>query len=150
MTPAETVKVTIFNQTYNLRSVSGAEHVREIAGLVDERMRLIASHLSTHDISKLAILTAMNIADEMQNLKAQFALEIEQLLLHASSSEIENRKDDEQPEGQRASWFDEIFEADVPVKANAQRLSSQVSAKLQSLRRNEPPRPIIEETEDQT
>ena len=150
MTPAETVKVTIFNQTYNLRSIGGADHVREIAGLVDERMRLIASHLSTHDISKIAILTALNIADEMQNLKAQFAVEIEQLLSDAAGNRTDNGKDDRRPEDAKASWFDEIFEADVPVKDKAQRLSSQVSAKLQSLRRNETPRPIIEETEEQT
>lgn len=150
MTPAETVKVTIFNQTYSLRSTGGAEHIREIAGMVDERMKQIASHLSTHDISKIAILTALNIADEMQNLKAQFAVEIEQLLTRPASESSADGKDDQQPEDKRASWFDEIFEADVPVKDNAQRLSSQVSAKLKSLRRNETPRPSIEETEDQT
>ena len=150
MTPAESVKVTIFNQTYSLRSVGGAEHIREIASMVDERMKQIASHLSTHDISKIAVLTALNIADEMQNLKAQFAVEIEQLLSRPASEKVADRKDDQPTEDERASWFDEIFEADVPVKDKAQRLSSQVSAKLQSLRRNETPRPSIEETEDQT
>ena len=148
MTPAETVKVTIFNQTYSLRSVGGAEHIREIASMVDERMKQIASHLSTHDISKIAVLTALNIADEMQNLKAQFAVEIEQLLTRAASEKVADKKDDQPSEDARASWFDEIFEADVPVKDKAQRLSSQVSAKLQSLRRNETPKPSIEETED--
>jgi cell division protein ZapA len=145
---AETVKVTIFNQTYSLRSAGGDEHIREIASMVDERMKQIASHLSTHDISKIAVLTALNIADEMQNLKAQFAIEIEQLLKRPASDKVAERKDDQQPEDARASWFDEIFEADVPVKDKAQRLSSQVSAKLQSLRRNETPKPSIEETED--
>jgi cell division protein ZapA len=151
MTPAETVKVTIFNQTYSLRSAGGADHVREIASLVDERMKHIAAQLTTHDISKIAILVALNIADEMQSLKAQFAVEIEELLARASRGEGDERKNDRQPEDERASWFDEIFEAEIPVKDQAQRLSSQVAAKLQSLRKSETQRPAIEETtEDQT
>jgi len=151
MTPAETVKVTIFNQTYNLRSAGGAEHVREIAGLVDERMRHIASQLTTHDIAKIAILVALNMADEMQTLKAQFAVEIEELLRRTSGGEVDQKKNERQPVDERASWFDEIFEAEIPVKDQAQRLSSQVAAKLQSLRRSETQRPGIEETtEDKT
>ena len=151
MTPAETVKVTIFNQTYNLRSAGGAEHVREIASLVDERMRQIAAQLTTHDIAKIAILVALNIADEMQSLKAQFAVEIEELLTRTSASEGDQKKNDRRPEDERGSWFDEIFEAEIPVKDQAQRLSSQVAAKLQSLRRSETQRPSIEETtEDQS
>jgi cell division protein ZapA len=151
MTPAETVKVTIFNQTYSLRSAGGAEHVREIASLVDERMRHIASQLTTHDIAKIAILVALNIADEMQTLKAQFAVELEEMLTRTSGGEVDQKKSDRQPDDERASWFDEIFEAEIPVKDQAQRLSSQVAAKLQSLRRSETQRPAIEETtEDQT
>ncbi len=158
MTPAETVKVTIFNQTYSLRSAGGAEHVRHIASLVDERMKQIAAQLTTHDISKIAILVALNIADEMQTLKAQFAVEIEELLSRApqsegikSKSEGVERKDARPPVDERASWFDEIFEAEIPVKDQAQRLSSQVAAKLQSLRKSETQRPAIEENmEDQT
>jgi cell division protein ZapA len=151
MTPAETVKVTIFNQTYSLRSAGGAEHVRQIASLVDERMKQIAAQLTTHDIAKIAILVALNIADEMQSLKAQFAVEIEELLTRTTDSEGVERKNDRQPGDERASWFDEIFEAEIPVKDQAQRLSSQVAAKLQSLRKSETQRPAIEETtEDQT
>ena len=150
MTPAETVKVTIFNQTYSLRSINGAEHVREIATLVDERMKQIAAQLTTHDIAKIAILVALNIADEMQSLKAQFAVELEELLTRTSGGEVDKRKGERQPEDERASWFDEIFEAEIPVKDQAQRLSSQVAAKLQSLRRSETQRPAIEETDEQS
>ena len=148
MPPAETVKVTIFNQTFSLRSAGGVEHVREMASLVDERMKQIASQITTHDVSKIAILAALNIADEMQNLKAQFAVEIEQMLTRAPGNQADEKKNDAQPEGERGSWFEEIFDAEVSPKDKAQRLSSQVSAKLKSLRKNETPRPSIEETED--
>ena len=147
MPTAETVQVTIFNQTYSLRSAGGAEHIREIARLVDERMRQIASHLTTHDVSKLAILVALNIADEMQSLKGRYESEIEEMLKRPSGDKGEGDNDDPQSP-QRATWFDEIFDADISPKDKAQRLSSQVSDKLKSLRRNETPRPGIEETED--
>ncbi|MBA3765739.1 MAG: cell division protein ZapA [Acidobacteria bacterium] len=148
MSSANSVEVTIFDQTYNLRSTGDAEHIREVAGLVDERMKQIASQITTYDVSKIAILAALNIADEMQNLKAQFAVEVEQILTRASVNQVDEKTNDAQPEGERATWFDEIFEAEISPKDKAQRLSSQVSAKLKSLRKTETPRPSIEETED--
>lgn len=149
MPSAETVQVTIFNQTYSLRSISGAEHVRGIASLVDERMKQMASHITTHDVSRIAVLVALNIADEMQNLKARYESEIERLL-NGSSAETgdEGQSDAQLPESARGSWFEEIFDADMPARERPERLSSQVSAKLQSLRKTETREPSIEETED--
>lgn len=148
MSSANSVEVTIFDQIYNLRSTGDAEHIREIADLVDKRMKQIASQITTHDVSKIAILAALNIADEMQNLKAQFAVEIEQKLTRASVNQVDEKKNDAQPDGERASWFEEIFDAEISPKEKTQRLSTQVSAKLKSLRKNETPRPAIEETEE--
>ncbi|HEX8920782.1 MAG TPA: cell division protein ZapA [Pyrinomonadaceae bacterium] len=149
MPSAETVLVTIFNQTYSLRSVSGAEHVRGIARLVDERMRQIASHITTHDVSRIAVLVALNIADEMQNLKARYESEIERL---SNPSAIDKDEVDARNAGlrenARGSWFDEIFEADMPARDRTERLSSQISAKLQSLRKNEIQESGIGEAED--
>jgi cell division protein ZapA len=149
MPSAETVQVTIFNQTYSLRSISGAEHVRGIAQLIDERMKQVASHITTHDVSRIAVLVALNIADEMQNLKARYESEIERLSNPSSNDkdEVENATV-QLPENTRGSWFDEIFDADMPVRDRTERLSSQISAKLQSLRKNEPQEPGIEESED--
>ena len=149
MPSAETVQVTIFNQTYSLRSLSGAEHVMEIASLVDERMKQIASHITTHDVSRIAILVALNIADEMKSLKAQYESEIERLLKGSSveTTDVEDHST-QSPEGERASWFDEIFDADAQPKDRAERLSSKISAKLQALRKNETPEPGIDVSED--
>jgi cell division protein ZapA len=148
MPSAETVQVTIFNQTYSLRSLSGAEHVMEIASLVDERMKQIASHITTHDVSRIAILVALNIADEMKSLKAQYESEIERILKGSSVETTVEDNNARLPEGERASWFDDIFEADVQPKDRAERLSSKISAKLQSLRKNETPEPGIDVSED--
>jgi cell division protein ZapA len=149
MPSAETIQVTIFNQTYSLRSISGAEHVREIASQVDERMKQIAAHITTHDVSRIAILVALNIADEMKNLKARYESEIERLLQGpAVDAGDAGHNDIHLPESAKGSWFDEIFEAEMPPRDRPERLSSQVSAKLQSLRKNEAREPGREETED--
>jgi cell division protein ZapA len=148
MPSAETVQVTIFNQTYSLRSISGAEHVRGIAHLVDERMKQIAAQITTHDVSRIAILVALNIADEMQSLKAQYESEIERLSNPSSNQKADEDSNAQLPESARGSWFDEIFEADMPARDRTERLSTQISAKLQSLRKNETHEPGVEETED--
>lgn len=152
MPSAETVQVTIFNQTYSLRSTSGAEHVKDIASQVDERMRLIASHITTHDVSRIAVLVALNIADEMQNLKAHYESEIERLLSGAPDAALDDEgskmSEAQLPERARGSWFEEIFDSDMPTTERPERLSSQVSAKLQSLRKTEPRDPNADKTED--
>jgi cell division protein ZapA (FtsZ GTPase activity inhibitor) len=137
--PSETIEVIIFNQTYRLRSKTDKEHVEQIARLVDERMRQISSQLTTHDISKIAVLAALNIADEMQNLRNYYEKEIEPLLSKSDADQEETeRAGDERESNKSQSWFEDFFEAKVETKNREERLSSQVSAKLQSLR---PPNP---------
>lgn len=131
----EVVEVTIFNQTYRLRSKTDKEHIQQIANLVDERMRQISSQITTHDALKIAILTALNIADEMQNLRNYYENEIQPLLSESSNQEKAVRED--KPESSKAqSWFEDFFEAKVETKNREERLSSQVSAKLKSLRQS--------------
>lgn len=68
--PAQTVKVEIYNQTYNIRSRDGdTEHIRKLAAFVDGRMREIASGTLTVDSLRLAILAALNIADELHQMR---------------------------------------------------------------------------------
>jgi cell division protein ZapA len=150
MSSAESIEVTIFNQTYSLRSMSGGEHVRRIATLVDERMRQIASSITTHDVSKIAILAALNIADEMQSLKALYEAETEQATSALASGQEDGATGRQSENGGGGpSWFDDIFDADVaPARDRGTRLSSQVAAKLQSLRRNDAPSPPPEDGED--
>lgn len=78
--PAESVRVNIFGQTYSLRSAGGGERVLRVAELVDERMREIASHLAVHDAAKVAVLAALNLADELELVREHYEREIESLL----------------------------------------------------------------------
>ena len=134
----EAIEVTIFNQTYRLRSRTDQEHVREVARLVDERMRQISFQVTTHDVVKIAVLTALNIADEMQNLRNYYEQEVQPLLSRSSENQEEVEKEgasgSEPASDQPPSWFEDFFEAKVETKGREKRLSSQVSAKLQSLR----------------
>lgn len=62
------VRVEIFDQTYNLRG-SDSEYIQKLAEYVDTRMRQIAQQTSTIDSLRLAVLAALNIADELHVLK---------------------------------------------------------------------------------
>jgi cell division protein ZapA (FtsZ GTPase activity inhibitor) len=131
----ETLDVSIFNQTYRLRSKTNKARILQVAQLVDERMRLISSQMTTHDISKIAVLAALNIADEMQNLRNYYENEIQPLLSKLPEHQEAAQKDETKNEAEsNKSWFEDFFEAKVETKSREERLSSQVSAKLQSLR----------------
>jgi cell division protein ZapA len=57
------VRVEIFDQAYNLRG-SDAEYILKLAEYVDAKMRAVASATNTIDTVRLAVLAALNIADE--------------------------------------------------------------------------------------
>jgi cell division protein ZapA len=58
------VTVEIYDQTYYL-SGQDAGHIRSLAELVDARMRAVAAHGSTVDSLRVAVLAALNLADEL-------------------------------------------------------------------------------------
>jgi len=64
-----TIRVEIYNQTYNFRSDGDSEYVIGLAEFVDRRMREISSGTLTVDSLKVAILAALHIADELHRLK---------------------------------------------------------------------------------
>src|SRR6202161_1105895 len=62
------VRVEIFDQAYNLRG-SDAEYISKLAEDVDSKMRAVAEATNTIDTVRLAVLAALNIADEYHLLK---------------------------------------------------------------------------------
>jgi cell division protein ZapA len=64
-----TIRVEIYNQTYNIRSDGDGEYITQLAEFVDSRMREISSGTLTVDSLKVAILAALHIADELHRLK---------------------------------------------------------------------------------
>ena len=57
------VRVEIFDQAYNLRGTD-AEYILKLAEYVDSKMRAVAEATNTIDTVRLAVLAALNIADE--------------------------------------------------------------------------------------
>ena len=62
------VRVEIYDQAYNLRG-SDPDHISQLAEFVDGKMRTVAMHSATVDSLRLAVLAALNIADEYLLLK---------------------------------------------------------------------------------
>ncbi|MFQ5768600.1 MAG: cell division protein ZapA [Acidobacteriota bacterium] len=70
MTGEETrVQVEIHGGTYTLRGSESPETVRELAALVDGRMAEIAARTNTVDTARVAILAALNLAEELHSLR---------------------------------------------------------------------------------
>ena len=61
----ERVQVEIFGQTYNIKGGDDSAHTRELAAYIDGKMREIQKGTGTIDPLRVAILTAMTIADEL-------------------------------------------------------------------------------------
>jgi cell division protein ZapA len=62
------VRVEIFDQVYNLRG-SDADYILKLAEYVDGKMRAVSQQTATVDSVRLAVLAALNIADEFHLLK---------------------------------------------------------------------------------
>lgn len=58
------VTVEIYDQVYHL-SGQDEEHIRELAARVDSKMRAVAAHGRTVDSLRVAVLAALNLADEL-------------------------------------------------------------------------------------
>ena len=61
---AQCVRVEIHGQYYNLRG-SDAEYFQQLADYVDSKMRAVSQNGTTVDTLRVAVLAALNIADEL-------------------------------------------------------------------------------------
>ncbi len=67
---SSTVTVEIFDQSYRLRG-EDSEYIHQLAAIVDSKMRLVASQGKTVDSLRVAVLAALNIADELARAEAR-------------------------------------------------------------------------------
>ena len=68
---AGAVVVEIYGQVYQLRGTDTA-HIEKLAGIVDGKMRAVSAHGATVDSLRVAVLAALNIADELTSLRARY------------------------------------------------------------------------------
>jgi len=63
------VKIEIFDQTYSVQADGDEAYLRELAAFVDEKMRMVAETTRQVDSMRVAVLSALNIADEFFSLR---------------------------------------------------------------------------------
>jgi cell division protein ZapA len=65
------IRVEIYDESYHLRGTDPA-YIQRLADIVDAKMRAVAQHTSTVDSLRVAVLAAINIADEYYQLKRKY------------------------------------------------------------------------------
>jgi cell division protein ZapA len=65
MSDGNVIPVEIHGQRYPVRSTLDPEYVARLASYVDQKMRAAAESTPTGDSMRLAVLAALNIADEV-------------------------------------------------------------------------------------
>ncbi|MCF6092515.1 cell division protein ZapA [Microaerobacter geothermalis] len=77
------VTVEIYGQPYKIVGNAPIDHMKTVARYVDDKMEEIAKINPSLDTAKLAVLSAVNIADEYLRLKKEY----EELISHMKKGE---------------------------------------------------------------
>jgi cell division protein ZapA len=85
------IKVTIMGSEYALKSEVDSEYVQELAAYVDQKMRKLADGSPVHAPLKIAVLTAVNISDELFRLKRKYDQMVKEI--ESTSQEITENVD---------------------------------------------------------
>ncbi|MFD2446278.1 cell division protein ZapA [Bacillus sp. CGMCC 1.16607] len=64
--------VDIYGQQYAIVGTESTSHIRLVASMVDDKMREIGSKNPSLDVSKLAVLTALNAMNDLVKLKDKY------------------------------------------------------------------------------
>lgn len=64
----DSIRVEIYDESYHLRG-SDPAYIQRLAEIVDAKMRAVAQHTSTVDSLRVAVLAALNLADDYYQLK---------------------------------------------------------------------------------
>jgi cell division protein ZapA len=67
---SKVIHVDIHGQRYSVRSELDPQYIGELASFLDEQIRLAAKELSTGDPLRLAVVAALNVADELFRARA--------------------------------------------------------------------------------
>ena len=59
------VRVNIFGSDYDIATQADPDRARAVARHVDQKMREVANSLSLRSVAKIAVMTAVNLADDL-------------------------------------------------------------------------------------
>lgn len=96
----DAVSVEIYDQVYHLRG-SDPEYIEMLAASVDQKMRIVAKQGTTVDSLRVAVLAALNIADELARMRQRY----ENLSGSVQASEVSMRS----RAGSLAGMLDDIL-----------------------------------------
>lgn len=65
MVSPKSVTVNIYGQDYTLRGDTDSAYVEKVASLVDQKMKEVSANSNLKAVEKVAILAAVNLADEL-------------------------------------------------------------------------------------
>jgi cell division protein ZapA len=68
-TRENSVRVSIFGQTYTIKGDAPPEYIEKLADYVNSKMEEVSAHKMSASPAQIAILVALNIADEFHQLK---------------------------------------------------------------------------------
>ncbi len=63
------MKIEIYDQSYNVNADGNEDYLKDLAAYVDAKMRTVAESTHMVDSLKVAVLAALNIADEAFTLR---------------------------------------------------------------------------------
>jgi cell division protein ZapA len=75
------IKVEIAGDTYLLKSDKSAEHVAAIARYVNDKIRTFMIKSAVKSPTKIAVLAALNIAEELFEIRDEYAEKVKELEL---------------------------------------------------------------------
>ena len=101
MNDQQAISVDIYDQIYNLRGTD-PDYIERLAQTVDAKMRAVSAHGGTVDSLRVAVLAALNIADELAVLRQRY----ETLAGSVSQSQSTMRSG----AGSLAGMLDEVLE----------------------------------------
>ena len=84
--PRGSMEVEIFGAVYSVRGNDDRGYLQGLADLVDRKMREVAQHVNTADTARIAILAALNLADELMSLEKR--QEGERVLIREKVAEL--------------------------------------------------------------
>ena len=100
----QAIAVDIYDQIYNLRGTD-PDYIEQLAHLVDAKMRAVSAHGNTVDSLRVAVLAALNIADELETLRQRY----DSLAGSVSQSQRNLRS----RAGSLSHMLDEVLESEV-------------------------------------
>jgi cell division protein ZapA len=66
------VTVTIYNEDYIVKGTEKPDYIEMLASYVDRRMRMVQQRNVNLSTSKVAVLTALNLANELNKLQEDY------------------------------------------------------------------------------